>query len=171
MLRLSLKTSRAKVRAIALIGLLASTLPVLAALYFQHKDGLVPCHLCLFQRASFLAAATVFLVVLLHGPAGRVARWLYSILGIVLTTTGLASAGRQVWLQLLPADQVPSCGASLDMMMDMLPLGEVITRVFRGTGECAVVDWTLLGLSMAWWSLGFLALVAILFLLLPFVRD
>lgn len=168
---MSLKTQKAKVRFVAFLGLLASTLPVLAALYFQHRDGLVPCHLCLFQRASLLACATVFLAVLLHVPVGRLARWFYTILGIVLAATGLASAGRQVWLQLLPSDQVPSCGASLSMMMDMLPLGEVVTRVFRGTGECAVVDWTLLGFSMAWWSLGCLVLVTVIFLLLPFIRD
>ena len=35
-------------------------------------------------------------------------------------------AGRHVYIQSLPAGSVPSCGASLDYMMDVLPLHEVI---------------------------------------------
>jgi disulfide bond formation protein DsbB len=35
----------------------------------------------------------------------------------------------------------------------MFPLGEVIRRVMTGGGECGVIDWTFLGLSMPLWVL------------------
>jgi disulfide bond formation protein DsbB len=39
-------------------------------------------------------------------------------------------------------------------MLDNFPLSRVLKTLITGTGECAVVDWTFLGLSIAEWSLG-----------------
>ena len=38
-------------------------------------------------------------------------------------------------------------------MLEAFPVGEVLTTVLSGSGECAKVDWTLLGLSMPGWVL------------------
>jgi disulfide bond formation protein DsbB len=38
-------------------------------------------------------------------------------------------------------------------MLDILPVMDVITKVLTGSGECAQINWTLLGLSMPWWVL------------------
>jgi protein dithiol:quinone oxidoreductase len=56
-------------------------------------------------------------------------------------------------LQSLPPEEVPLCGPGLDYMLEILPLAEVIREVLSGSGECAEIDWTLLGLSMPWWTL------------------
>ena len=64
-----------------------------------------------------------------------------------------AVAGRQVWLQHLPPDKVPQCGPDLAFMLENFPLSRTLNTLFSGTGECAVVDWTFLGLSIAEWSL------------------
>ena len=37
------------------------------------------------------------------------------------------------------------------------PLSQTLTKLFAGTGECAVVDWTFLRLSIAEWSLAWFA--------------
>jgi disulfide bond formation protein DsbB len=75
---------------------------------------------------------------------------------------GAAIAGRQVWLQHLPADRIPECGPGLDFLLETSPLTETIKTVLRGSGDCAKVDWTFLGLSIAEWSLiNFLALMAL----------
>ena len=62
----------------------------------------------------------------------------------------------------IPADDpgtVAECGASLDYMMDVLPLKEVLAKVLSGSGECAKVTWRFLGLSMpAWVRINFIAL-------------
>ena len=69
-------------------------------------------------------------------------------------------AGRQVWLQHLPPDQVPACGPGLDYMLDVMPVSGVIRKVMTGSGECANVDWAFLGLSMPAWSLVWFVLLA-----------
>ena len=60
---------------------------------------------------------------------------------------------RQVWLHHLPPDKVPQCGPDLFFMLDNFPLSRTLKTLISGTGECAVVDWTFLGLSIAEWSL------------------
>ena len=60
-------------------------------------------------------------------------------------------AARHVWLQNLPPDQVPACGAGLDYMLDTLPLTSVVRQVLTASGECAEVSWRFLGLTMPTW--------------------
>jgi len=74
---------------------------------------------------------------------------------------GIAIAGRHVWLQHLPADQVPMCGPGLNYLLDAMPISGVIRTVLTGSGECAKVDWALLGLSMPEWSLAWFVLLAL----------
>lgn len=128
--------------------------------YLQFVEGLEPCPLCIFQRVAFISVILVALVGTLHGPR-HVWNYVYSGLILVGAVTGAAIAGRQVWLQHLPADMVPECGPGLDFMLEVFPLGETIKMVFTGSGECAKVDWTFLGLSIAEWSLAWFILFAI----------
>jgi len=129
------------------------------ALYAQHIIGLEPCPLCIFQRVAFMALGLVFLTGAIHAP-GRAGRAAYAVLALVAGAAGAGIAGRHVWLQSLPPDQVPMCGPGLDYLLDAFPLRDVLARVFRGSGECAEVDWTLLGLSMPAWNLLVFALFA-----------
>jgi disulfide bond formation protein DsbB len=46
-------------------------------------------------------------------------------------------------------------------MLENLPLAGTIQRLFTGTGQCAVVDWQFLGLSIAEWSAIWFALLLI----------
>jgi disulfide bond formation protein DsbB len=66
---------------------------------------------------------------------------------------GAAIAGRQVWLQSLPADQVPACGPTLGYLMKMMPLQNVITYVLKGEGSCAKIDAQWLGIALPEWTL------------------
>ena len=76
------------------------------------------------------------------------------LIGITGLAT-IATAGRHIWIQMQPAGTVAPCGADLQFMLDIFPLTDVILKVFRAGGECANVDWTLLGLSMPAWVLVF----------------
>ena len=121
--------------------------------YLQYVQGLEPCPLCMVQRFFFYLVAGVCLIAALHGP-GRIATIVYGGLAALFALGGAATAGRQVWLQHLPADKVPQCGPDLAFMLKNLPLSRTLEKLFTGTGECAVVDWSFLGLSIAEWSLG-----------------
>lgn len=126
------------------------------ALYTQYFGGLIPCPLCMTQRFFYILVAAIALLGGLHDRH----RPVYGGLAALAALGGAGVAGRQVWLQHLPADEVPACGPSLEYMLQTLPFGDVVVRLFKGDGNCAVVDWTLLGLSMAEWSLLWFVLLA-----------
>ena len=139
-------------------GALLCVALVAIALYFQHVDGLEPCPLCIFQRVAFIAVAVIC------SPRPR--------------TTRADSGGgsmphappspprsarpwprRHVWLQSLPPERVPECGPGLGYLLDAFPLQRALSLVLRGSGECAEVQWKLVGLSMPAWSLVWLVLL------------
>ena len=144
--------------------LLAAAVPaaLLAFGYFlQYVQGLQPCPLCLVQRGFFYAVIAVCVIAALHGPGikGIVA---YAGLAGLFAIGGAAVAARQVWLQHLPPDKVPACGPDLFFMLENFALSNVVQKVLiTGTGECAKVDWTFLGFSIAEWSLGWFAALAL----------
>lgn len=122
------------------------------ALYVQHVDFLDPCPLCIFQRVAFMWIGGVALIAFLHNP-GSTGRWVYTTLVSLGGIAGMAIAGRHVWLQNLPPEQVPECGQGLNYMIDNMPFTDVLNQVLKGSGECASIDWTFLGQSMPMWSL------------------
>lgn len=135
-------------RIVNFLGLAGCLVAMGFALYLQHVVGLEPCPLCILQRVAVFAAMGVLVLAILHNPA-RTGQRVYAVAGLLASLFGLGVAGRHVWLQHMPADQVPACGPGLDYMLDVFPMQEAIAMVLRGSGECAVVDWTFLGFSLA----------------------
>ncbi|WP_413189763.1 disulfide bond formation protein B [Psychrobacter sp. AT9] len=137
-----------------------------ALFYLQRHLGLSPCPLCIFQRVGLIVMGGFALISALFNPKSKVVRlilWLGSLAGIGWAT---AVAARHVWLQHLPADQVPSCGPGLNYWMDTLPILQVFEEVFAGSGECASVDWTLMGLSIPEQSLILFSILLIVHVLI-----
>lgn len=151
------------------LGFAASAAGLAFAYYLQFVHGLEPCPLCIFQRVAMAATGAVFLVAALHGPAGF-GRRVYAALAALAAGAGAAIAGRHVWLQSLPEDEVPACGPGLDYLLDVMPWQDVLARILRGDAACADIDASFLGLSLPAWTLvAFVALAlwAITILLLP----
>ncbi len=46
--------------------------------------------------------------------------------------------------------------------MAVFPISEVVRKVLTGSGECAKIEWTFLGLSMPGWVLICVALLGVL---------
>jgi disulfide bond formation protein DsbB len=128
------------------------------ALYAQHILGLEPCPLCVLQRMALISVGCLFLAATIYNPT-RLFGGIYAALIAVAALAGIGVAARHLWLQNLPPDQVPACGPGLDFMLDAFPLTDVLSMVLSGSGECAEVDWSFLGLSMPGWVL--LALTAL----------
>ncbi|WP_146908998.1 disulfide bond formation protein B [Arenimonas daejeonensis] len=124
------------------------------ALYVQFGMLMLPCPLCILQRVAFAAMGLVFLVGGLHSPNGRAGRGIYGVLAFLPAAAGAGVAGYHVWLQTLPPSEVPLCSSmGLDYMIESMGLMGALAKVFEGSGECAKVDWTFLGLSMPAWTL------------------
>jgi disulfide bond formation protein DsbB len=132
------------------------------ALFVQYGLHEEPCPLCILQRVAVLAVGVVFLAAALHAPSRDGWRRMYAVLIVLTALAGIAIAGRHVWILAQPAGSVAECGASLDYMMDVLPLHEVLGKVLSGSGECAKVTWRFLGISMPAWVLANLAGLAVL---------
>lgn len=141
-----------------LIGFLICAGLIAYALYSQYGLGFEPCPLCIFQRIAVIATGIIFLLAALHHPRSNGAL-LYGVLAIITALIGVAIAGRHVWIQAQPPGTVAACGATLNYMLDILPVMQVITKVLSGSGECAEINWKLFGLSMPWWVMfSFIAL-------------
>ena len=133
-------------------GFLACAGMMAYALFVEHVLLLEPCPLCVFQRMATIALGIFFLAATLHNPAGW-GRRMYAALLVIAAGSGIGVAGRHVWLQSLPPDQVPSCGPGFEYIIDAFPLADALKMIFTGSGECAEIDWQFLGLSMPAWVL------------------
>ena len=137
-------------RQLNLAGFLACAGMMAYALYAEHVLMLMPCPLCVFQRMAVIALGIIFLVAAIHNPAGN-GRRVYAALVLLAGGAGVGVAGRHVWLQNLPADEVPACGPGFNYIMDSFPVADALKMIFTGSGECATTDWQFIGLSMPAW--------------------
>ena len=120
-------------------------------LYLQHGLGLEPCPMCIMQRYAFATAALIGLIAAIHAP-GRTGERVYAVLIGAAALTGGTIAARQSWMQINPP-LIPECGPGLEFMLESFPLAQALPMIFRGAGDCTVIEWTFLGLSIANWSL------------------
>ena len=130
------------------------------ALYFQYGLGLEPCPLCILQRIAVIGIGLSAFIAFLINPS-RIGQKIASFFIFSFAVFGAVVAARHVWLQHLPEDQVPACGPGLDYWLETLPLSTVLGKIFAGSGECAKIDWSFLGLSMPELTLPAFILLAI----------
>ena len=134
------------------LGAGAAAAALAFAFYSQYGMGLVPCHLCIFQRITMASLGFAFVLAALFSRPG----WRGVFCAVLIGLTGaatIATSGRHVWIQMQPEGSVPACGADLSFMLDLFPVYDVILKVFKAGGECARIDWSFLGLSMPAWVL------------------
>lgn len=135
-----------KGRGAYLLGFIAGFGIVALALYIQVQNHLEPCPLCISQRMIFMALGILFLIHAFVSSSR-----LHAALAVVEVLTALGGAGvaiRHWWLQAHKDDIIADCGVGFDYMFENFPLKKALTLVFRGTGDCAAIDWTLFGLTL-----------------------
>jgi disulfide bond formation protein DsbB len=140
------------VGAAACLGMLAY------ALYTEFAGGLEPCPLCIFQRITIVTLGVIFLVAGIHNPRRFAWAWVYTALIAIAALTTIGVSARHVYIQSQPPGSIPACGAPLNVLMQMFHVWQVVAKVLHAGGECAVVNWTFMGLSMPAWVL-FCALI------------
>ena len=82
-----------------------------------------------------------------------VKRWraLQKILGLLQVLTALGGAGwavRHWYLQANKESMIADCGVGFDYMFENFPLKKMFSLIFKGTGDCATIDWTFLDLTL-----------------------
>ena len=141
-----------------------------AALYLQYVLHQEPCPLCMIQRVIFIAMLVVFALATLHNPK-RTGAKVYGALLTLLALSGIGVASRHIWIQHLPADEVPACGPGLDYMLNNFPMADVWKELMHGSGECAAKGWTFLTLGIPEWSLIWYVLLGTWALMIAFRKP
>lgn len=141
------------IRKYYLISFLYCVVLLVAAYYLQYVVGLKPCVLCILQRVVYFAIAIITLLAVLINPRGMFHK-IFTLLLSLISLLGILIAGRQTWMQYFPPADV-GCGPNLNFMLQNFPLRQVIKTLFYGSGDCSLVTWRFIGLSMAEWSLLF----------------
>lgn len=133
------------------LGFVACFGLVALALWIQTHYNLEPCPLCITQRIVFMGLGVLFLIGAFV-PAG----WPRKGMAVLQVLTALGGAGvaiRHWWLQAHKESMIADCGVGFDYMFQNFPLEKAFKLLFRGTGDCAAIDWTFLGLTIPQLSL------------------
>jgi len=138
-------------RVVNTLGFVACVAMLAFGYYLQFFLELSPCPLCIFQRIAILCVGVVFAVAAVHDPWRSGAR-VYAILLALVAGIGASISARHIYIQSLPAEQVPSCGPDLGTMLEMFSVNETIVMVLRGSGDCAEILWQFMGLSIPGWT-------------------
>ena len=130
------------------LGVLLAVSSYLFAYFFlQIFLGLEPCALCMIDRVFVVGSGLFFLLAFIHNP-GITGQRIYGFFAALSSLAGILVCWRHIYLQNLPSDLIPSCAPDLDYMMDVLPVGEMLSIIFNTSGECADTQWEFLGLSI-----------------------
>ncbi|MEK9826332.1 MAG: disulfide bond formation protein B [Methylotenera sp.] len=114
------------------------------ALWIQTRYNLEPCPLCISQRIVLMSLGVLFLVAALLGKFPK----FFAVLQVLTALGGAGVAIRHWWIQAHKESMIADCGVGFDYMFENFPLEKALTLVFRGTGDCAAIDWTFLGLTI-----------------------
>lgn len=158
-------------RRINVMLFILACLGMVYALYLQYVQMLDPCPLCIFQRVGLIGFGLFALIAAVINPKKPALKRLLLIPQLLSILWATAVAARHVWLQSLPPGQAPSCGSGLEYLLDTFELTTVITTVLQGSGECALVDMQVLGLSIPQTSLIFFGLLTLVTLWLLIRRE
>ena len=121
------------------------------ALFLQHSGGLAPCPMCILQRYAFILIGILALISI-PIPSKNIFSSIFDWLIILFAGLGAGVAMRHVWLEHNPPE-IMDCGADLGFVVDTFPLAQALPMIFKGTGDCSIVLWRFVGLSIAEWAL------------------
>lgn len=130
-----------------LIGFVVCFGLVALALFIQTKYTLDPCPLCITQRMFFMGLGILFLI---HAflPKGNFLQKTFTLFEVLTALGGAGWALRHWYLQANKESMIADCGVGFDYMFENFPLEKMFTLIFKGTGDCAAIDWTFLGLTL-----------------------
>ena len=121
------------------------------AIYLEMFQGVTPCPLCILQRICLCGLAIVFFMgaIIKLRKLGSV---IVGSMGFLISIAGLLLSGRQAWLQHNASGLTSNCDVSFQYMVQVMPLSEVLKKIFLGGTECSQINWEFLHLSLAEWS-------------------
>lgn len=139
---------------IFIIGLIGSV----SSLFAQYVLGLNPCVMCIQQRVAMMLMTLMAAIGLLLPIKQSWGRYLAALLISIPATFGAYIATKQLYIQSLPINEQPSCGAPWTFRLRNAPLFDWYEPIVRGTGACGEVQ-KIFGIALPMWSLLFFTLI------------
>ena len=140
------------IRRCFLFGFISTIFLLISAFYLEYMKGLAPCPLCQLQRVTLVLLGFTYFAGALYKKPSLGAK-ISGFLSLFFAGVGIVLATRHVWLQSLPAEQVPNCVAGFDYLLNTLPITEVFKVILNGSELCTQVNWRFLGFSIPAWTL------------------
>lgn len=126
----------------------------MTALWFQHSLMLKPCVMCIYERCALWGIVLAGIVGAMAPKSSlrlvAIAIWIYSSWeGLHLTY--------QHTMMLLHPNPFTVCELTASFP-DYFPLNKWLPSMFVATGDCSIVEWSFLTLSMPQWMMIIFAL-------------
>lgn len=132
---------------------------VIFALYMQYDALALPCPLCIFQRVSLMACGALSLLAAVF-PL-RTLRWFFPASIACAALCGAGFSIRHIQVQAsIGTENIQTCGAGLDFMIQTQSLPDVVSSVLSGYGDCTRIDWQMAGVTLPMLALaGFVMII------------
>lgn len=144
-----------------ILGLVPLAAIAFAKFYLEDIQLLEPCPYCMLQRGIMLLFTAVFwLSAIFVGQGSRVFSSLSILLSIAVGALGLLISGKHIYLQLNPTDSL-GCTQTTLAITEVFDY-QIVKDLLMTGGDCSVIDWTFLGLSIPMWTAVLTLLLAIL---------
>lgn len=145
-----------------ILGLVPLASLAFAKFYLEDIQLLEPCPYCMLQRGIMVLFTAVFwLSALFVGQGSRFFSFISMILTLAVGALGLFISGKHILLQLNPSNESLGCTQTTLAITEVFDY-QIVKDILLRSGDCSVVDWTFLSLSIPMWT-------AILTLFLTFV--
>lgn len=134
-----------------ILGLLPLAAIAFAKFYLEDIQLLEPCPYCMLQRGVFLLFTAVFwLSAIFVGKGSKVFSFFSSLLLVIVTALGLIIVGKHIYLQFNPADSL-GCTQTTLAITEVFDY-QIVKDLLMTGGDCSVIDWVFLGLTIPMWS-------------------
>lgn len=116
-----------------------------SSIYFQHYLNLEPCVLCIYERTTVIALFIVTLLLVFSARIGLI-RVVLLLALIIISIKGLSLSVEHINFQQNPMPW-QQCPIAVEFPKFM-PLDQYIPSLFKATGDCSEITWSLWGFSM-----------------------
>lgn len=121
------------------------------ALYHQFYQWLMPCLMCVYERIAIIGFGLFALLAALIPAKTRAGVYIYTAVLSLWGGFGAVTGLRHTWMQYGPKDPTVTCASSLPFPIDLNALPGWLAAVIRPVGDCANIDFLLLGVTMPIW--------------------
>ena len=149
-------TKMDKIRYIALINFFICVILGGVSFYYNAIEAVPLCPLCSVQLVCYYIIGVLSLIRFVYLPE-RAGRYGYAAVVILFAIIGIVFGGRQLWMQHLP--NASSLPCSPDIIDELGHFGRFLGSIFRVYNDCALANWSFIGMSMVTWSIIFFAIL------------